>query len=691
VTTSKSNHELPAEPISVGPGDAQILREIVALGDKSRRTLGFLPGAAFVQASENGTLLAVIRDGRVAAYALYSLPRQIVRLTHLCVDEDLRGHGLARLLVQAISRRHADRFGIVLKCRKDYHENTFWPRLGFQAVNEIAGRSKMRHPLVVWRLDHGHPDLFSASDSVGILRVAIDLNVFLDLESSYHRDNALESQALAEDWLADQVELVVTGELETELARLPTGPEKDRQSRAARKYWHLPSDNKAVSATAQRIVEHVARVQHLDLTTDAADISDVRHVASAYLAGITVLATRDDRLLRWSTEAAEVCGIRVLRPSEVILHVDELSRAQAYRPVQLHDTGYNLAPVRQGDEAELLKFLNTSDAEQKSEYLARTRRLGAEGRKWNRLVLRSPQGEPTAFYVTGISESELVIPVFRVRAPRLEETLARQLLYLARMEAKLENRSVIRITDPRLSRNIETVIKLNGFLRDEGSWVGLAIKACADAATIEEITTASALVTNIRLQPLLPGLSAVIAAELERTLWPVKVVDSELPTFLVPIRPVWASELFGTPQMLTPRSDLLGLSREHVYYRSPIPRVERAPARLVWYVTESGSGGLGAVIGCSRLDEIVIDKPAALHERFRHLGVWQKDQIVRSARDGKALALKFADTEIFARQVSLSRLRHLASMHRQPLSLRSPQKIPAELFAAIYREGQPSE
>ena len=75
-------------------------------------------------------------------------------------------------------------------------------------------------------------------------------------------------------------------------------------------------------------------------------------------------------------------------------------------------------------------------------------------------------------------------------------------------------------------------------------------------------------------------------------MWPVKIVDSDLPSYLVPIKHAWSSDLFGVPQTMTPRPNMLGLSREHVYYRSPIPRTP-APARLVWYVTDAPRGGVG--------------------------------------------------------------------------------------------------
>jgi hypothetical protein len=92
------------------------------------------------------------------------------------------------------------------------------------------------------------------------------------------------------------------------------------------------------------------------------------------------------------------------------------------------------------------------------------------------------------------------------------------------------------------------------------------------------------------------------------------------------------------------------------------------------------------VIGCSRLDEIITDKPPALYQTFRHLGVWRRDQIAQVAHNGVALALRFADTEIFPHQISLERLRHLERC--QTPFVRSPRKIIADLFAAIYREGQ---
>jgi GNAT superfamily N-acetyltransferase len=678
---------LRVDLVYVGRQDEESLGQVVALGDFSRRTLGFLPRVAFLQAADSGTLLAAIRDGQVLGYALYSLPRQVVRLTHLCVSEDARGQGIARRLVEAISERHADRFGVTLKCRKDYPANELWPLLGFTPQGEVRGRSRRRLPLTVWWRDHGHPNLFSAADSMGLLRVAVDVNVFLDLESGSERQGVIASRALTGDWLADQLELVVTGELTRELARMPDGQEKSRQRQAASRYTRLSVDDGAAKTLARHISEHVMKTQAIDLSADPADQSDVRHIAEASLAGVTVLATKDDKLQQWATGALEVTGVRVMHPSDVILHVDELSRAQAYQPVQLEDTRYRLAPVRSGTEAELLTFLHGAEGERKGQYLDLIREIASGGPLWSRTVLRNPDHKPVAFWATGEVGDELVVPILRVTGARLEQTITRQILFQIRDQARSTARGIIRVTEPGLASETQRILREEGFLKLDNQWVALFIQACGTASAINELVAGTAQQVGLRLPALQPRLSAVIAADLERAMWPAKITDSLLPTYVVPIRPAWSADLFGVPQALTPRPNMIGLSREHVYYRSTTPRTP-APARLIWYVTDEPRGGIAAVIGCSRLDEALIGKPAMLFQRFRHLGVWQLDQVTKAAKSGQAQARRFADTEIFERRVPLQRLRRLAADHGQTLALRSPQKITADLFTAIYQEGR---
>lgn len=675
--------------VIVGRSDGELLAEAIVLGNEDKRTLGFLPHQAYEQACANGTLIAAVEGGHVLGYALYSLPRQVVRLTHLCVSGEARGRGLARLLIDTISQRHADRFGITLKCRNDFAANAMWPRLGFKRQGQIPGRSRKGLPLTIWWRDHGHPALFSAAESLGLLRVMLDLNVFVDLESSYERSEYLESGPLAGDWLADQVDLVISGELLAEIGRHPDHTEKERQLRAAGRYLTVRADARALDAAARRITDLVLKADQIDLSASTGDVSDVRHLATAWLSGITVLATRDDKFIDWSAQLVDVTGVRVMRPSDVVLQLDELSRAQEYRPAQLEDTQYALTQVRPRSEAELLPFQHDNMDERRSDYLAMIRQLLAEGPRWNRLILRDPRGEAIAFIVTGADDSQFIVPVLRVKAQRQEETVTRQLLFHIRKQACALGKSMMRITDPALADTMVRATREDGFIYHQVSWVGFAIQACGNAPTVDAQLTRAAALAGLQVPALRPGLSAPIAADLERTLWPAKITDSDLPTFIVPIRPQWSAELFGVPQILMPRPNMLGISREHVYYRSPRPRVVKAPARLLWYASGAGKHhGVGAVIACSRLEEVIAARPVSLHQRFRHLGVWQQEQITSAAHDGVALALRFADTEILPHRVPHRRLGQLAaSQNCQLPSLQSAVKISSQLFTAIYQEG----
>ncbi|MFE1391141.1 GNAT family N-acetyltransferase [Streptomyces albogriseolus] len=223
---------------AVGAGNERLLADVIGLGDRNRKTLGFLPHAAFRQAAQAGTLLAAVEGCQLAGYALYGLPGERVRLTHLCVDDDYRGRGVNAKLVDAISERHADRLGIMLKCRKNYGLEKMWTRLGFQMRTEVAGRSREREPLVVWWRSHDHPDLFTEIESSALVTAAMDCNIFADLHSALPRNGAQETQALVAPWLVDLLKLVVLPQLVTEIHNGSDAAERKAQMHALAGYQH---------------------------------------------------------------------------------------------------------------------------------------------------------------------------------------------------------------------------------------------------------------------------------------------------------------------------------------------------------------------------------------------------------------------------------------------------------------------
>lgn len=153
----------------------------------------------------------------------------------------------------------------------------------------------------------------------------------------------------------------------------------------------------------------------------------------------------------------------------------------------------------------------------------------------------------------------------------------------------------------------------DGFFQHDGDLLAFVINLCAGTAAVDIALGEAAATVHMDLPPLRHRPSAVLAGAIEQQFWPVNILDTGLPTFLVSIRLAWSSELFRIPRSLLPRRDLLGISREHIYYRSPVSRGERAPGRILWYVTNDEPGGLGAIVACSRLEEVVVDSPQTLH------------------------------------------------------------------------------
>ena len=190
-----------------------VLRAI-ELGDRYRRTLGFLPREAYHAAAKKGTLLLARHGAEVIGYAYFGLTRTHVRLSHLCVHEDYRGRGIARAMVEFLRSRYAQYPGIKARCRRDYELDRMWIKLGFAPVHEKQGKST--ELLTFYWLDLGHPNLMIRRASQLLARAAVDLNVVRALAEP-DRSDARDAAALVDDQVSDRLELVRTSALDEEI------------------------------------------------------------------------------------------------------------------------------------------------------------------------------------------------------------------------------------------------------------------------------------------------------------------------------------------------------------------------------------------------------------------------------------------------------------------------------------------
>lgn len=644
-----------------------VFQDVLLLGKANRRYLGFLPDAGFADRARKGTLLVARAGDTTLGYILYDLPSDRVKIIHLCIDKAQRAGGLARGLVDAVSNRHADRRGLELACRRDFPADKMWEKLGFRPVAERPGRSRAGLPLTIWHRPHDHEDLFTIVDEPRELS-AIDNNIFKDLTSS--RPQGRVTRHLNTDWVAEMVELCATDELHHEINKCSEAKERSAMLAQASAF-------RVIAGAQFRWRELEPTVA--ELAPEAGD-ADHRHVAKAVAGGATYFVTRDGKLLDGGPGLEQRLGIVVIRPEDLITRLDHLRSAGRYEPEALQGTSVVMhGPADLEQKQFASSFLNYGAGERtKTLNEALRSALAAPGTHTVR-VFTAEDGHYLGAVVLAQHDDRIEILLMRVSgAGRLERAIARQLAFLPRQMAAEHGVERVVIADPHPSTVVVRALEDESYAPDAAGVLTCVVKR--GLVDIAHVTDA-----NDREHP------RVVAAGLERRWWPLKIAGAELPTFMVPIHPSWAEQLFDTDlasATLFGRRDDLGLSREHVYYRGPgWSGGISEPARILWYVKGGVRGHPeGELRAISQLSEVVLGRPKTLHQRFARLGTWSEKQVCDAANaKNRVMALRLVDTELFESPILLAELREIYS--GAGLRFRAPQSptlVPEHMFCLLY-------
>lgn len=682
--------------------DSPDLEKVIALGDAHSNTLGFLPREAFKDhAKKRRILVALGDDKRLIGYLLYRVSHHRATIVHLCVDPTSRRSGIAKQLVKALREKTNHLSGIRLSCRRDYEiANKVWPEIGFIPLHNRPGRGKERKALIVWWLDYGNPTLFSVSQQpipTTKLQVAIDMNVFLDLQSQEQRVDAKESQALLADWLQEEIELCVTDELKVEINRNQNAQQQAINEDFAQRFTSLSSK----PDDFEKALEELQTFFPEQMGDN--DRSDRRQLARTIASEVEFFVTRDDNLLQKQEALYETLGLTVIRPSDLIVYIDELQRQVAYRPQRLFGTGLNIRRVHAKEQESLLKhFRCQNQQESKPEFRRKVQQFLADPDRYESQIALDKTQTPLAFFVYDTHNADfLEIPLFRVRKGVLGTTLARHLIFQILLKASQSHKACASVTDSFLEDEIKDALLEDAFVYTDDKWVKLTLSVAETAQQIayriQEYDVPlpepfSALVTVLGNNDILVDTLKVL--DIERRLWPAKIVDADIPTYLLPIKLKWARHLFDAQfagETLFGAEEELMLRRENVYYRSAKPSLELG--RILWYVSQDKrhqwSGGIRA---CSYIDEVVIGKPKELFRRFHRIGIYKWEDVFRTAKQdiGKSImAFRFSNTEPFTNPMPTVQLQQIFAEEGRPFKPpQGPISISNALFARLYRIGK---
>ncbi|MCX5891339.1 MAG: GNAT family N-acetyltransferase, partial [Deltaproteobacteria bacterium] len=614
------------------------------LGRKNSQTLGFFPEGAFEEHAAKGcVIVARARSGKDEFYG-YLLYRVVHRggvwpvgvIVHLCVDEPYRKMGIARALVKKLRSITINNFlRLEVNCRRDYDATDFWPKSGFIYKGETIGRSG--HPILRWEMELRQLPLMALMEqsSAQKTRAVIDMNILYRLQDPlpevFDRDRILseEAKALQEDWIAEDVVLLITPEAFNEIQRNDNPTERMRRRKFANQFGTVTANFDDVLSLEQRLSIFFS------IQSNESDRSDIRQLAYSIKGDALYFITQDRGILKKTEEFHREFGIRILSPGRFIGRLDEIIREVEYLPRRLG--GACALTIRRAPSS-LISLLFPiyqcgNPEERKSQFESKIRNFIAQSNRYRVELCQKIGSNPLAFIVYDRSDvSELGIPMVRVSRSTLSGTVLRHLLRRAVQLSVKENRPFVRVTDIQAQGGFERSLEECGFTKFKDKWFKISLPVADNLEGI--LTRLSSL--GERFSATMPIVDNLIAellnaaeeqdslrlADLERRLWPVRILDANIPNFIVSIMPVWAQHLFdegiARQTLLGGRDDLL-LRNENVYYRSARSGGGiLSPARVLWYVTQDKDTPMTSmqVRACSLLDEVIIGRAKDLYSRF---------------------------------------------------------------------------
>lgn len=655
------------------------IQEVDELMKRNSKTLGFLPMEALRDFfKREGVLGAKASDGQLIGYLLYAAYPDYYRITQLCVSEDFRKQGIAKQFVEALKATTTTQKRIELRCRNDFPAHKMWPELGFVPLDESPGRSAAGHLLTHWCLTLAPDDqlsLFQAKTSAEGLDAVIDAQIFFDFDEA-ESDKTKPSKALFNDFSADTLNLWITDELFVEIDRAKNSSRRRKSRERAHSFPKKEYNPQSM--------EHFEAVLSTILPDNNPNQkSDIRHLAKTAASDVDIFVTEDQNLLRRSEKISALANLRVLSPTDLIIHLHELSEKQSHVSKRISGVGLKWERLASANLASLplTSFLNPH--ERKGRFREKLYSLLASPVRNECEILRLGDESLAIRVLTHEVDKRLMVLLARVAHP-IDRALFEPFLILDTIFKAVEkNLDMVKFETDALTPSMIPNLLEMGFTKRNDDFVRFCFPRCLGRedvlSTISELAPES--VNNYR------GMSDI---ELERHCSPLSLALDQ-GHFLVPIKPGYAMSLINSSQS---SDDLFGgkinvlLRWDHVYYRSKTHyHMLKPPARILWY--ESGSKR--QIVAVSHLDAVEIDTPKALFKKFKKLGILEwKDiifQMCKGDSQKEIMVLKFSHTFPLREPISLDAARTVYKEDGVSLTLQSPSRIPTETFQKLLRLG----
>lgn len=688
--------------IKVIDSNNPILNTIVALGKKNAKTLGMFPEGAFIDHAKKRCIIAAVENEELLGYILFRITQSkgIVTIAHLCVDSECRNKGIAKKLLDAVKIKYQHLFrGIALSCRKDYIEaSAFYEKNGFKAAKEVRSRSRDEKYLVKWFYDFGNQDLFSSihvSDSK--FNVLLDANILIKLRD-IKEDEINEIQALNADWLDDEVEYFYAQEMLNEINR-------DSDKERAKITRQFINKYKGAIFNPEERNDIYGELEKFLCGKSSNDISDKNQLSECIASGIDCFITTDRKILSVSDKVHDLYSVKVLTPSEFILHIDQLKNKDNYNSVRLAGANYDTKTIESTDINHLTGLFISKELNEKKHELSDKINLVIGNIKNSYIrIVKDNKTNYIGFVAGTFTNNVFSITVLRTKKNKIDNILFQQLLADIMNYASENGLTKISIDDKYLADSQTEIIESFEFTKTELGFSKILINGIVELSQL--ITHESVISNDIDISSIIGKIDSLDEDEdkkllkfrLERKYWPLKLKDLDISTYIIPIKSYWASQLFDfhqADQSLFGAKAELVWHRENIYYRNVMPVSEKYPARILWYVSSEKKVTTGrdkGIVACSYLDEVTIAPAKNLFQRFKNFGIYEWKHVYDLAEqnsDKEIKAIKFSDTEVFKNTIALNKITKILEENgRVKNTFTSPLEVSKEIFNKIYEIGK---
>ena len=669
-------------------GEVDYSDQVKSLSDLNKTHLGMMPYSALEDSYARNEIFIATVDDQFAGYLLYRIVPRYRRysITHLCIEGHFRGEGVPNLLIGSLKDLciESNYNGISLYCRRDYigatkvWSNNFFHPIGEKTSRGIEKGVSLNH---WWWKNSMCQDLFATvDDDSDVANAVLDMNVLINLKA-----NDSTVLHLLNDSLVGEVDFFVSLESLNEIDRHEEESVRNEVRNYVNEFHQLDFHEKLFNHYVKELKDLLSNI------TDQ-EISDIKQLAQTLAAGKGIFITADEGLLAKATALYEIYGVRIFDPSGLWSYLDENAHAERYQPVRLSGTSIELKKVK-AHEIQSIGTAFKHPNERRSDLLSTLRRLVEDVDSSEVLLICAGKFMLAVVAITDVSQDESEINVFRVLDSELTFTLSAQLLdFVLKRQAGLKA-SNLWVMDT-YSSLAEEIARAFGFNEVNGSQFKFLKFGEVSIDNLPSYLNQQLSLNNLADVKLkdLSGVNEREALTLEKTMWPLKITDLDVPIYVVPIRAHWAMQLFdeeiASEDMFGPEPRL-AFNFENVYYSASKMAI-KAPGRIVWYVsgTNSKSPLSGHIRAVSYLDKVDVGTPKSLFSKYKRLGIYDWSDVLKTADSDlnkEIRALIFSRTELLRVPIAFDEFSAIRTSlgHAKP-NLVGPLKIDTQTFKAVF-------